>query len=199
MDRRGGGELIGDLREQERERFALRTAGSRELFKRAANALAGGVTSSFHGQDPWPVYIERGEGARIWDVDGNEYVDFHNGFSAMVQGHAHPAIVAAVRERAALGTHFGAHHRGGGGGGRGARPPLRPALWRFTNSGTEANMAAVSSPGRSPAATTLIRMAGYLPRAHGHRRPRGSLQRRRGELDARAIERRMTKPPAAAC
>src|SRR3954468_1418987 len=108
MDGRGGGELMADLLEQERERFALRTERSLDLFQRASKALAGGVTSSFHGSDPWPVYIDRGEGVRIWDVDGNEYLDFHNGFSAMVQGHAHPAIVEAVRERAALGTHFGA-------------------------------------------------------------------------------------------
>ena len=108
MDGSGSGSLIGDLHEQERERFAQRTRASKDLSKRAGRALAGGVTSSFHQSDPWPVYIDRGEGARIWDMDGNEYLDFHNGFSAMVQGHAHPAIVAAVRERAALGTHFGA-------------------------------------------------------------------------------------------
>ncbi len=165
MGGHGAGELIGDLREQERERFVLRTAGSRELFKRAANALAGGVTSSFHGQDPWPVYIERGEGARIWDVDGNEYVDFHNGFSAMVQGHAHPAIVAAVRERAALGTHFGATTEEAVEVAEELVRRFGLPSWRFTNSGTEANMAAVrlarAVTGREP----LIRMAGSY---HGH-------------------------------
>lgn len=65
MDRHGSGELIAELVEQERERFALRSGASRELYKRASNALAGGVTSSFHGSYPWPVYIDRGEGARI--------------------------------------------------------------------------------------------------------------------------------------
>ena len=165
MGGHGAGELIDDLREQERERFVLRTARSRELFKRAANALAGGVTSSFHGQDPWPVYIERGEGARIWDVDGNEYVDFHNGFSAMVQGHAHPAIVAAVRERAALGTHFGATTEEAVEVAEELSRRFGLPHWRFTNSGTEANMAAVklarAVTGREP----LIRMAGSY---HGH-------------------------------
>ena len=58
--------------------------------------------------DPWPLYLTRGDGARVWDVDGNEYLDFHNGFSAMVQGHAHPAIVAAVQGQVTRGTHFGA-------------------------------------------------------------------------------------------
>ena len=61
------------------------------------------------------------------DVDGNEYWDFHNGFGSMVQGHAHPAIVAAVRERVALGTHFAAVDRGRDRRRRGARAPLRAA------------------------------------------------------------------------
>src|SRR3954469_17856367 len=140
MDRPGGRRVTGDLYEQELERFALRTSASRQLFERASNVLAGGVTSSFHRSDPWPVYIDRGEGARIWDVDGNEYVDFHNGFSAMVQGHAHPAIVEAVRERAALGTHFGATTEHWGGVGEELARRFGLPFWRFTNSGTESNM-----------------------------------------------------------
>jgi hypothetical protein len=52
--------------------------------------------------------MSHGDGSRAWDADGNEYVDFHNGIGAMVQGHAHPAISAAVRMQAARGTHFGA-------------------------------------------------------------------------------------------
>jgi glutamate-1-semialdehyde 2,1-aminomutase len=165
MDRPGGDDLIADLREQERERFVLRTSASRDLLKRASNTLAGGVTSSFHHSDPWPVYIDRGEGARIWDVDGNEYVDFHNGFSAMVQGHAHPAIVAAVRDRVALGTHFGATTEQAVAVAEELIGRFGLPFWRFTNSGTEANMAAVklarTATGREP----VIRMAGSY---HGH-------------------------------
>jgi glutamate-1-semialdehyde 2,1-aminomutase len=52
--------------------------------------------------------IRRGEGQRVWDLDANEFVDFHNGFSAMLQGHAHPAIGAAVGARYAQGAHFAA-------------------------------------------------------------------------------------------
>jgi glutamate-1-semialdehyde 2,1-aminomutase len=89
MDRRDAGQLTG-LLEQERELFAERTRASRGLFERASRSLAVGVTSSFHSTDPWAVYVARGEGSRVWDVDGNEYVDFHNGFSAMVQGTLTP-------------------------------------------------------------------------------------------------------------
>jgi glutamate-1-semialdehyde 2,1-aminomutase len=165
MDRHGGRELIGDLMERERERFAERCAASRDLYERASNSLAGGVTSSFHGTDPWPVYIDRGEGAVIWDVDGNEYVDFHNGFSAMVQGHAHPAIVAAIRERVALGTHFGATTEHAVAVAEELTRRFGLPFWRFTNSGTEANMGAVklarAATGREP----VIKMAGSY---HGH-------------------------------
>jgi glutamate-1-semialdehyde 2,1-aminomutase len=160
-----GASLIGDLYEQERERFVLRTPASREFAGRAGNVLAGAVTSSFHQSDPWPVYIDRGEGARIWDIDGNEYVDFHNGFSAMVQGHAHPAIVEAVRERARLGTHFGATTEHSVAVAEELTRRFGLSFWRFTNSGTESNMAAVklarAATGREP----LIRMAGSY---HGH-------------------------------
>jgi 4-aminobutyrate aminotransferase-like enzyme len=52
--------------------------------------LPRGVPSSFQDAAPQPVFVERGRGSRVWDVDGNEYVDFHNGFGVMVVGHAHP-------------------------------------------------------------------------------------------------------------
>ena len=84
------------LLDRERATLAERTRASERMFRRAERSLAGGVASSYQRLEPWPVYLERGEGARVWDVDGNEYLDFHNGFSAMVQGHAHPAITAAV-------------------------------------------------------------------------------------------------------
>ena len=89
------------------------------------------------------MFVERGSGSRIWDVDGNEYVDLHGGFGTMIAGHGHPAIVAAVSARVAAGTHF-------------AQPvpdviPVAAELarrfglpmWRFANSGTEATLAAV--------------------------------------------------------
>ena len=65
-------------------------------FRRAERALAGGVASSFQRAGPVADLPRPRRGPRVWDVDGNEYFDFHNGFSSMVQGHAHPAIGAAV-------------------------------------------------------------------------------------------------------
>ena len=74
--------------------------------------MPGGVPSQFQKNDPWPVYVERGAGARVWDVDGNEYLDFHNGFGVMCVGHANPVIAAAVKARMDAGTHFAAPTEG---------------------------------------------------------------------------------------
>ena len=159
------GQRIRELSAREAERFAARTPASRAMFERAQRTLAGGVSSSFHGREPWPVYLARGEGARVWDADGNEYVDFHNGFSAMVQGHAHPAVVAAVRERAALGTHFGATTEDAVAVAEELRRRFGLPRWRFTNSGTEANMAAIRLARASTGREAVVQMAGAY---HGH-------------------------------
>ena len=85
---------IKELTDREERALNERTQASRAMYDRARNVLSGGVASSYQLRDPWPIYLERGEGPRVWDVDGNELFDFHNGFGSMVQGHAHPAIGA---------------------------------------------------------------------------------------------------------
>src|SRR5260370_7998779 len=76
------------------------------MADRAGHALAGGVTSSWQITRPQPVWLSHGKGSKIYDVDGNEYVDLHGGYGAALAGHGHPAIVEAVRGQVALGTHF---------------------------------------------------------------------------------------------
>src|SRR6202035_6080398 len=88
------------------ERFRSTRQRSDQLWKQAKQFIPRGVPSSFQDAAPQPVFIDRGKGSRVWDVDGNEYVDFHNGFGVMVVGHAHPAVVAAVTDRMARGSHF---------------------------------------------------------------------------------------------
>src|SRR5215212_1662525 len=99
---------VKELTEREEARLNERTPQSRAMYERARVHLSGGVASSYQLRDPWPIYLEHGEGPRVWDVDGNEMFDFHNGFGSMVQGHAHPAIGRALQERYSLGTHFAA-------------------------------------------------------------------------------------------
>src|SRR5688572_1336676 len=99
---------INKLTEQQMARFREHTPGSAQYFDRARKVMPGGVPSSFQLNDPWPVYIERGEGALVWDVDGREYVDFHNGFGVMCIGHANPKVGEAIKARHDAGTHFAA-------------------------------------------------------------------------------------------
>ena len=76
------------------------------LAEQAKQHLAGGVTSSWQITAPQPVWLSRGRGSKVWDVDGNEYVDLHGGYGAALAGHAHPAIAKAVTDQAHNGAHF---------------------------------------------------------------------------------------------
>src|SRR3954452_21557763 len=87
---------IKELIEREEKALNDRTHKSEEMYRRAAAVLTGGVASSYQLRDPWPIYLERGRGPKVWDDEGNEMYDFHNGFGPMVQGHAHPAIGKAI-------------------------------------------------------------------------------------------------------
>src|SRR4029453_17285540 len=128
---------IAELTAREETKLNERTKGSQELFQRAQRSLAGGVPSSYHLRDPWPIYIAEGNGPRIWDVDGNEMLDFHNGFGSMVQGHAHPKVVEAVEARMPRGTHFAAPTEDGVVVAEDLARRFRLPKWRFTNSGSE--------------------------------------------------------------
>jgi glutamate-1-semialdehyde 2,1-aminomutase len=88
---------IGELSARESAALDERTPGSAAMFRRARRVLAGGIASSFQARQPWPIYLERGEGCRIWDLDGNEFLDFHNGFSAMLHRARGARGTAAAR------------------------------------------------------------------------------------------------------
>ena len=158
-------ERIRRLTEREAARLDERTRRSHEMYGRARRSLSGGVASSYQLRDPWPIYLERGAGPRVWDVDGNEMWDFHNGFGSMVQGHAHPAIGHAIRERYRAGTHFAA--------------PTEDSIvvaeelarrwglpqWRYTNSGSESTMDAIRIARALTGRDTIMKIFGSY---HGH-------------------------------
>src|SRR4051812_579653 len=77
-----------------------------EYQEEAMRRLRGGVSSSWHTSPPNPIYISHGKGSKVWDIDGNEYADYHNGYGVMAAGHANPRIVEAVQRRIELGSHF---------------------------------------------------------------------------------------------
>src|SRR3954447_8242513 len=156
---------IAALTERETERLNERTPRSGEMFRRADRTLAGGVASSYQLREPWPIYLERGAGPRVWDVDGNEAYDFHNGFGSMVQGHAHPAIGRAVTERYAQGTHFAAPTEDAIVVGEELARRFRLPLWRYTNSGSESTMDAIRIARGLTARDDVLKIFGSY---HGH-------------------------------
>jgi len=134
---------IKELIAGEEERFREARPRSRQLWTEARELLPRGVPSSFQDAAPQPVFMERGRGSRVWDVDGNEYVDFHNGFGVMVVGHAHPKIVEAVSRQIALGSHFAQPVEDVTIVARELARRFQQPKWRFTNSGTESTLDAV--------------------------------------------------------
>src|SRR4051812_27686432 len=158
-------ERIKELTEREDAALNERTGGSGELYKRAAKVLSGGVASSYQLREPWPIYLDRGVGPKVWDVDGNEMWDFHNGFGSMVQGHAHPAIGAAINRRYQEGTHFAAPTEDSIKVGEMLAERFRLARWRYTNSGSESTMDAIRIARAVTGRDTVMKIFGSY---HGH-------------------------------
>lgn len=129
------------------EKLAYKTDSSRRLLSEAEKLLPGGVDSPVRawrsvGGDP--LFIARGAGSKIYDVDGNEFLDYVGSWGPLVLGHAHPSVVAAIQEAAACGSSFGAPTEGEVELARRitkAVPSIE--MLRFVSSGTEATMSAI--------------------------------------------------------
>ncbi|HEY6478517.1 MAG TPA: aspartate aminotransferase family protein [Streptosporangiaceae bacterium] len=152
------------IAEQERI-FEERQPESRRLADLAAGSLAGGVTSSWQITRPQPVWLSHGQGSKIYDVDGNEYIDLHGGYGAGLAGHGHPAVVTAVREQVALGTHFAQPTRAAIAVAQELSRRFGLPQWRFANSGTEATMDAVHLMRAITGRDLIIKVEGCY---HGH-------------------------------
>ncbi len=158
-------ERVAELTERELATLNERTQGSAAMYERARASLSGGVASSYQLRDPWPIYLVSGEGARVTDVDGNGYWDFHNGFGSMVQGHAHPAIVEAINSRSSLGTHFAAVTEDTVKVAEDLAQRFGLPRWRFVNSGSEATMDAIRIARGLTGRETIMKIFGSY---HGH-------------------------------
>ena len=136
------------------------------MFRRANQVLSAGVASSYQLRDPWPIYLERGVGPKVWDVDGNEMWDFHNGFGSMVQGHAHPAIgkalARALRARAPTSPR---RPRTPSSSPRSSQRRWDLPRWRYTNSGSESTMDAIRIARAYTGRDTMMKIFGSY---HGH-------------------------------
>ncbi len=156
---------IASLTEAQNEQFRNRTPASARTYEKALAVMPGGVPSSFQANDPWPVYLSRGKGSRVWDVDDNEYVDFHNGFGVMCIGHANPDVGAAVKAQVDEGTHFAAPTGHSIVVAEELQRRFGLPQWRFTNSGTESTMDAVHLARGITGRDTILKIEGSY---HGH-------------------------------
>ena len=142
---------------------------SSQLFARSQRLIPGGVNSpvrSFGAVGGTPPFIARGKGARVWDVDGNEYVDFLGSWGPLALGHAHPAIVEAVRDAAESGTSFGAPTEGELElAALIARAMPSVEMLRLVSSGTEAAMSALRMARAYTGRPKIVKFNGNY---HGH-------------------------------
>ncbi|HVQ52337.1 MAG TPA: aminotransferase class III-fold pyridoxal phosphate-dependent enzyme, partial [Mycobacterium sp.] len=136
-------DIVDQLIADEEQVFLRRQPRSTELIAEAREHLAGGATSNWQIAEPQAVWMSHGAGSKVYDVDGNEYVDMHGGYGASIAGHAHPAIVEAVSDRVRRGTHFAQPTEDAIWIARELARRFDLPLWRFANSGTEATMDAV--------------------------------------------------------
>lgn len=98
---------IERLIEQELALYRSRTARSMAAWERSSQTMPLGVPTSLQCFSPYPLCLSEGAGSRVSDLDGNEYHDFHLGYSVMICGHAHPAVDQALAAQIARGVHFG--------------------------------------------------------------------------------------------
>jgi glutamate-1-semialdehyde 2,1-aminomutase len=145
------------------ERFRSLHPKSAALAERARRAIPGGITHDIRHLVPYPVYVERAAGARKWDVDGHEYIDYWMGHGALFLGHCHPEVVRAVQDQMARGTHLGASHE----------LEIRWAelvnrlipcaeMTRFTMSGTEATHLALRIARAFTGRNRIVKLSGHF-------------------------------------
>ena len=133
-------DLFDRLIEEEEAKLEPKHRASIEYRSIAERTVAGGVASSWQDSPPHAIFVDHGQGNRLYDLDGNEYIDFHLGYGAMVAGHAHPKITEAIRRQAGLGTHFAQPTTHLHEIGENLVERFKLPLWRFCNSGTEATL-----------------------------------------------------------
>jgi glutamate-1-semialdehyde 2,1-aminomutase len=149
--------------------YREKTPGSGALAIEAGNVLPSGITHDSRYLKPYALYIDHASGPHKWDVDGNRYVDYFGGHGALLLGHGHPEVMAAVAEAASAGTHFGANHP-------------REVEWakqvikmvpsaekvRFTSSGTEATLMALRLARAYTGRAKFVRFKTHFHGWHDH-------------------------------
>ncbi len=145
------------------EAWAAANPRSRSLSQRASRVLPGGVTHDVRRAAPFPLAVARAAGSHKWDLDGHEIICYVMGHGALLLGHSHPGVVAAVRHQAALAFHPGACHELESEWAE-AIVDLVPSaeLVRFTASGTEASLLALRLARAATGRQRVVKLAGHF-------------------------------------
>jgi len=158
-------ERLKRIQEREEAAYRARTPRSAQLHERARKALPLGVASSFQAYDPYPLFMTDARGSRIWDADGNEYVDFDMAFGVLAAGHSHPAVAEVLAHRVANGTCYTFPVEDSILLAEELKRRFSADLIRFSNSGTEATMDAIRVARGFTGREKIIKFEGGY---HGH-------------------------------
>ena len=143
--------------------YRERTPASERLSREARESFPSGITHDSRRLLPYGIYVDHAKGARKWDADGNEYVDFYGGHGALLLGHGRAEVVEAVARQMARGTHFGAGHELEVRWGALVREMVPSAeTVRFTSSGTEANLMALRLARAFTGRAKILRFHGHF-------------------------------------
>ncbi|HET7520866.1 MAG TPA: aspartate aminotransferase family protein [Candidatus Limnocylindria bacterium] len=156
---------VRQVGQREEASYRERTPRSAELHERARRALPLGVASSFQTYDPYPLFMTDARGSRIWDADGNEYIDFDMAFGVLAAGHSHPVLAEALQRRVANGTCYTFPVEDGVALAEEIKARFNVDLVRFSNSGTEATMDAIRVARGFTGREKLLKFEGGY---HGH-------------------------------
>ncbi len=155
------------LLEKELQVYESRTPKSKAAWQRARKFMPMGTASNSRMYEPYPLYIARAEGSRLWDADGNEYVDHNLSFGALVAGHRHPVIMDAVSRQLGIGTMYGMSHE--------LEAELAAEICqrypfvdrvRFSNSGTECTLHAIRLAKAYTGKPRIVKMEGAYHGLH---------------------------------
>ena len=149
------------------EKIEKKAPNSARMFVKAQNSLPGGDTRSITFFKPFPLFMDRGEGFKLYDIDGNVYIDFLNNYAALIHGNAHPGIVKAAKKQIEKGASFAGPTR--------AQYVLAEMICervkaiervRFCNSGTEATMTAIRAARTISGKSKIVKMEGGYHGTH---------------------------------
>jgi len=142
------------------QEYRERTEKSADRFESAKQTLPGGIGGSAPNYDPYPFFADRADGAEVWDIDGNKYLDFNLCWGVLSVGHCHPKLIDAIQDQAASGTMYGFPHE--------ETTEVSEALVdrfpvdkvRFTNSGSESTLYAIRLARRFTGNEKIVKIEG---------------------------------------